>query len=128
MITVHDSGSFKKTEAFLKRIDRKRRSRIVDSVLERYGIMGVDALSNATPIDTSETAKSWKYKITNEPHETTIEWYNTNVVDGRPIAVLIQYGHATGTGGYVQGRDYINPAIQPIFDKIMDDIWKQVTR
>lgn len=128
MIKVHESRSGKKTEDFLKRIDRKRRSRIVDSVLERYGIMGVDALSNATPIDTSETAKSWNYRITVKPFETSIEWYNTNVVDGRPIAVLIQYGHATGTGGYVEGRDYINPAIQPIFDQILDDVWKQVTR
>lgn len=128
MITVQHSGSLKKTEAFLKRLERKRRSRILDSVLERYAIQGVDALSNATPIDTSETSKSWGYKITVKPHETTIEWFNTNVVDGRPIAVLIQYGHATRNGGYVKGRDFINPAIQPIFDKIMDDVWKQVTR
>lgn len=127
MITVKDSGS-PKTDAFLKRLGHKRRTRIVDSVFERYGVMGVDALSNATPIDSAETSRSWNYRVTAKPHEITVEWYNTNVVDGRPIAVLIQYGHGTGTGGYVQGRDYINPAIQPIFDQIMDDIWKQVTR
>jgi len=96
--------------------------------LDKYGIRGVDALSSATPIDTSETSKQWGYTVSRDKSGLTIEWFNNNVEDGRQIAILIQYGHATGTGGYVVGRDYINPAIQPIFDEILDDIWKQVRK
>lgn len=90
--------------------------------LDRFGRMGVDALASATPLDTGETASSWGYKVTNTKSSAGIQWYNTN----DKVAILLQYGHGTGTGGYVQGKDYINPAIQPIFDKIADDVWKKV--
>jgi hypothetical protein len=94
--------------------------------LEGYGQSGVDALSSATPRRTGKTAESWKYRVIRDRSHPRIEWYNTNIRNGSVIAVLIQYGHGTGTGGYVQGRDYINPAIRPIFDKIADDMWRQV--
>jgi hypothetical protein len=96
--------------------------------LEQYGQKGVDALASATPKDSGETAHCWAYKIERKSGKVSIVWSNTNVVNGSNIAVLIQYGHGTGTGGYVQGRDYINPAIRPIFDKIADDVWKKVTQ
>ena len=125
---VTHSGSFKNTENFLKRMQPKRSAAALDRILDRYGLMGVDALSNATPVDTRETAKAWRYEIVKRRNEITISWVNDNVEDGQPIAILLQYGHATGTGGYVEGRDYINPAIRPIFDMIIDDFWRQVTR
>lgn len=122
MIGFKTSGSFKNMDDFLKRMSKGD----IFSSLEKYGQRGVDALSNATPEDTGETANSWRYKVEHKKGEHGIHFFNTNVVDGRPIAILIQYGHGTGTGGYVRGRDYINPAIQPIFDQILEDIWKQV--
>ena len=94
--------------------------------LEKYGQLGVDALASATPRASGETAHCWVYKIEHKKGQVSIVWSNTNVVDGAVIAVLIQYGHGTGTGGYVQGRDYINPAIRPIFDKISNDVWEKV--
>jgi hypothetical protein len=100
----------------------------INEALEKWGVRGVDALSNATPEDTGETAKSWRYRIRVDRVGYTIEWYNTNIVNGKPIAILIQYGHATGTGGYVVGRDYINPAMRPIFDEMADELWKEVTK
>ncbi len=90
--------------------------------------MGVDALSSATPVDSSLTAKSWGYRVIKDRSRPGIEWYNTNIPGSTPVAILIQYGHATGTGGYVSGRDYINPAMRPIFDQIAVDVWKEVTR
>ena len=123
MISIKSSGSFKNTAAFLDRI--KKRQMFND--LARFGQIGVDALSSATPRDTGETAQSWKYRIVNTKRGIQIEWYNTHVNKGSNIAILIQYGHGTGTGGYVQGTDYINPAIRPIFDKIAEDVWKKVT-
>ena len=128
MITVSSSGSFKNTEAFLRRMKGTTSRLDRTQALDKYGIRGVDALSAATPIDTSETSKQWGYTVSRDKNGLTIEWYNNNVEDGRQIAILIQYGHATGTGGYVVGRDYINPAIQPIFDEILDDLWKQVRK
>ena len=128
MITVDTSGSFKKTDAFLRRMKDVTSRLDRTQALDKYGIRGVDALSSATPIDTSETSKQWGYTVSRDKSGLTIEWFNNNVEDGRQIAILIQYGHATGTGGYVVGRDYINPAIQPIFDEILDDIWKQVRK
>ena len=98
------------------------------SGLDKYGMTGVDALSSATPHESGLTASSWKYRVVRDKNHPRIEWYNTNVHHGAVIAVLLQYGHGTGTGGYVQGRDYINPAIRPVFDKIADDVWKEVTR
>lgn len=122
VINVTHSGSFKHTEDFLKRVSKRRQFGWLDS----YGIRGVDALSNATPKDTRETSKRWRYSVSEKRGVITISWYNDNVEDGKPIAILIQYGHATGTGGYVEGRDYINPAMQPLFDQMTDEIWKRV--
>jgi len=98
--------------------------------LEKYGAIGVAALKQATPVESSETANSWYYEIVDRPGYYSIHWLNSHIEDpGRiPVAVLIQYGHATGNGGYVQGRDYINPALQPIFDQIVADMWKEVTK
>jgi hypothetical protein len=121
-ISYTASGDFSKTESFLKRIS----SGDIYSKLHQYGKMGVDALSKATPKESGDTAKSWGYRIIKSRVNPGIEWYNTNVNDGANIAILIQYGHGTGTGGYVQGRDYINPAMRPIFDKIAEEIWKEV--
>lgn len=123
MIGVNHRGSFKKLETFLHAVKKDR----LFSDLHEYGRRGVAALATATPTDSGITANSWEYRIVNG-RKPTIQWYNTNVNDGANVAILIQYGHGTGTGGYVQGIDYINPAIQPIFDKISNDIWKRVTR
>ena len=118
-------GNFSKTEKFFERCKNLFRL----GVLDKYGREGVAALSMATPVDTGETASSWRYKITSTKTSISIEWLNDSVTkDGVPIVVLIQYGHGTGNGGYVQGRDFINPAIQPIFDKITDALWKEVTK
>jgi hypothetical protein len=95
--------------------------------LEQYAQEGVDALSAATPVDSNLTATSWGYEIKRSGRSYSITWTNTNIVNGTPIAILLQYGHGTGTGGYVRGRDYINPALKPIFDKIADNVWKAVT-
>ena len=122
MISIRTSGSFSKLENFLSKISRGE----IFRELERYGLQGVDALSNATPIDTKLTAESWRYKIVHIRGKHSIEWYNTNVVDGKPVAILLQYGHGTGTGGWVEGRDYINPAIRPIFDQIANEVWEKV--
>ena len=95
--------------------------------LDRFGRQGVAALSAATPVDSGETAASWYYEITRTKSSWTITFNNSHMVGGVPLAILLQYGHGTGTGGYVQGRDYINPAIQPVFDRIADEAWKAVT-
>lgn len=123
MFGFSTSGSFDKTEAFLKKMAD---GHIFDQ-LSRYGQAGVNALAAATPKDSGETANSWYYEIVRDNSSWSIIWGNNNVVDGRPIAVLLQYGHGTGTGGYVEGRDYINPALQPIFDQIAAEAWKAVT-
>lgn len=123
MLTVSSTGSFENTEKFLKRMTDKS---IFDS-LSRFGEEGVQALASATPIKTGETSRSWTYEIEKTSTSWAIIWSNTNVVDGVPIAVLIQVGHGTGTGGYVAGRDYINPALRPVFDRIADSMWKEVT-
>lgn len=123
MITISSHGNFENTEKFLKRMSDKS---IFES-LSRYGEEGVRALSAATPVNTGETAKSWTYEIERTTTSYAIIWNNTNVINGMPVAVLIQVGHGTGTGGYVSGRDYINPALQPIFDRIAASIWKEVT-
>jgi hypothetical protein len=123
MISAKSEGSFRKTETFLNYVRDGKMFRDLD----RYGHMGVDALSRATPIDTGETAHSWGYQLGHKKGVYSISWFNTHKNNGVNIAVIIQYGHGTGTGGWVEGRDYINPAIQPVFDKILDDIWRQVT-
>jgi len=123
IIQFKQKGDFSKTETFLKKL----RKLDLDSVLDKYGKLGVQALANATPVETGKTAASWDYKIEKGKGVVTITWTNSNVNNGVPIALLIQYGHGTGTGGYVQGRDYIKPAILPIFDQLADALWKEVT-
>lgn len=117
------SGGFTKTERFLNRM--KRREYL--NVLDEFGRDGVQALRNATPVESGLTAESWDYEIKRTRDYTEIVWTNSNINNGVPIAVILQYGHGTGTGGYVQGRDYINPAIRPVFDKIAEKAWKVVT-
>lgn len=123
MIRVSQRGSFKRTEKFLNTMKNQK---MFDN-LEALARVGVDALSSATPVDTFRTASSWGYIITVNDDVAEITWTNTSQNDGVYIAILLQYGHATGTGGYVQGIDYINPAIRPIFDIISDKVWKEVT-
>lgn len=123
MIVIKHSGNFKNTENFLNRMAKSD----IFRCLEKYGQEGVAALSAATPVDTGLTASSWNYEIRKSKGSYSISWTNSNVLNGVPIAIILQYGHGTGTGGYVQGRDYINPAIQPIFDKIAEEAWREVT-
>ena len=124
IITLECNGNFSKTEGFLNRLRRINYSRI----LEKYGQAGVDALAAATPVDTGLTASSWFYELEQKNNTFTIRWGNTNIQNGVPIAVILQYGHATKNGGFVQGRDYINPALQPIFDAIASEAWEEVSR
>lgn len=123
MITIKVNGDHKKTYEYLKKMSRSKHMEL----LRNYGQRGVDALASATPVDSRLTARSWVYEITKSKGVYSIVWSNTNVNDGINIAVIIQYGHATKGGGWVQGRDYINPSIQPIFDEITNEIWRQVT-
>lgn len=126
MIKVTTKGSFKNTDAFLQRMKRREQFK----ALAKYGPVGVEALASATPVDSSETANSWYYEIVEKPGYFAIHWLNSHVEQPGtvPIAAIIQYGHGTGTGGYVQGIDYINPAMRPVFDQIVADMWKEVTR
>lgn len=124
MIHFRHTGDFSKLTRFMERA--KEAVRLGD--LNKYGRAGVAALSSATPVASGETAASWYYEITNKNNTITISFHNSNIQNGVPIAILLQYGHGTGTGGWVQGRDYINPAIQPIFDQIAEYAWKEVTR
>jgi hypothetical protein len=124
MVVIKQRGNFNKTEAFFKRSLKPNYRQI----LEKYGREGVSALSSATPVDSGETANSWDYEIRTYGTSFTISWTNSNIVNGVPIAIILQYGHATRNGGYVQGRDYINPAIRPILDKIADEAWREVIR
>ena len=123
MLVIKSKGSFKNTFGFFKKLQSKR----IYNSLDKYGREGVAALAAATPVNTGKTASSWSYEIVEKKDIISIVWKNSNVVDGVPIAIIIQYGHATSTGGYVQGVDYINPALQPIFDKIAKNVWKEVT-
>ena len=122
MVSFKHRGNFSKTEQFLN----KMQGRNYLNILDKYGQMGVEALAAATPVDSGKTAQSWTYEIQRTPEKTTIAWLNTNVNKGVNIAIILQYGHGTGTGGYVQGRDYINPAMRPIFDSIAAQAWKEV--
>ena len=124
MITFRQKGDFSKLTRFLERA--KETVRLGD--LDKYGRQGVAALSSATPIDSGLTAESWYYEIENKKGSATITFYNSNVQNGVPIAIVLQYGHGTRNGGWVQGRDYINPAIQPIFDEIVKEAWREVTK
>lgn len=123
MVEFRHRGNFNKTEKFLTRIKDEGYL----NILERYGQMGVDALKTNTPIDSGKTANSWSFEISHGRDGTSLSWINTNENDGVNIAIILQFGHGTGTGGYVKGVDYINPAIQPIFDKIAEEVWKEVT-
>lgn len=124
MIKFRQKGDFSKLTRFLERA--KNAVRVGD--LDKYGKEGVAALASATPSDSGRTANSWYYEIYHGNGLASITFYNSNVNKGVSIAIILQYGHGTGTGGWVEGRDYINPAIQPIFDKIADDAWKEVTK
>lgn len=122
MIRFNCKGELKKTDTFL----RKMVHLDLDSILDRYGKEGVDALASATPRRTGKTAESWSYEIHGSGSSKTITWTNSNINDGVCIAVILQYGHGTRNGGYVQGIDYINPAIRPIFEKIAESAYREV--
>ena len=124
MITFKHKGDFSKFTNFLERL--KEVVKLSD--LDKYGRAGVAALASATPKDTGETANSWGYEIVHDRGSVKINFYNSNIQNGIPIAIILQYGHGTGTGGWVEGRDYINPAIQPIFDEIANNAWREVTK
>nr|DAQ19098.1 MAG TPA: type I neck protein [Caudoviricetes sp.] len=124
MISFRQKGDFSKLTRFLEKA--KETVRLGD--LDKYGREGVAALASATPVDSGQTANSWYYKIIHKKGSATLTFYNSNIQNGVPIAIILQYGHGTRNGGWVQGRDYINPAIQPIFDKIADSAWKEVTK
>ena len=123
MIRINQKGDFSKTIKFLQSAQNKN----IIPILERYGREGVNALAAATPVNTGTTAKSWYYEITKSRNGYYIAFKNSNIQNGVPIAIILQYGHGTRNGGWVEGKDYINPAIQPIFDKIADSVWKEVT-
>jgi hypothetical protein len=123
MISFKVNGSFKKAEKFLTSMSKIDVPALIAPIAEE----GVKALIQHTPKDSGLTAESWGYKIKHTPRGTTITWFNTSSNDGFPIAIALQYGHGTGTGGYVQGRDYINPAIRPIFEQIADRVWRVVS-
>lgn len=124
MINFRQTGDWSKTTNFMKRLKQRKYL----SSLDKYGQRGVDALSSATPVDTGKTANSWSYEIRNNDKKVSIIFKNSNIVNGVPIAIILQYGHGTRNGGWVEGRDYINPAIQPIFDKIVKEAWGEVTK
>ena len=124
LITFKHKGDFSNLTRFLERA--KEVVHMGD--LDKYGRAGVEALASSTPVDSGETANSWYYEITNSNGSAKITFNNSNIQNGVPIAIILQYGHGTGTGGWVEGRDYINPAIQPIFDEIANNAWREVTK
>lgn len=124
MVSIRTKGSFKNFDKFVSRMLSHDYERIID----KYARMGVKALAEATPIDSGETAKSWDYEVHYSKGKTEIVWTNSNVTkSGTPVAILIQYGHYTKSGSFVQGIDFINPALKPVFNKLAEDIWKEVT-
>ena len=124
MISFKQKGDFSKLNNFLERI----KGVVKMSNLDKYGEEGVKLLSNMTPKDSGKTASSWYYKIKRDNNSATISFLNSNINDGVPIAIILQYGHGTNNGGWVEGIDYINPVIQPFFNKIADEAWKEVTK
>ena len=124
MISFRQRGDFSKTTRYLERV----KEAIHLGLLDKYGREGVAALSSATPVESGLTASSWYYEIDNKSGSAAITFYNSHVNKGVPIAIILQYGPGTGTGGWVEGRDYINPAIQPVFDRLADEAWKEVTK
>ena len=123
-VSFKSKGDWSKTYKYLNKIQKFK----MESVLTKYGEAGVRALSEMTPKDSGQTASSWNYKIESKGNRISISWTNSHIVNNVNIAIILQYGHGTGTGGYVAGRDYINPALRPIFDKMTDEMWKEVTR
>lgn len=124
MITFRQKGDFKKLNGYLERF----KEGLKISTLDRYGEEGVQALADATPKDTGLTANSWRYRIVRGNGSVSITFENTNIQNGVPIAIILQYGHATRNGGYVQGIDYINPAVRPIFERLAEEAWEEVKR
>lgn len=122
MITFTQKGDFLQTKKTLKNLEKIS----ADKILNKYGHIGVSALSSATPIDSGRTASSWYYEIESSRGRSSIVFKNSNLNAGVNIAIILQYGHGTGTGGWVQGIDYINPAMKPVFEKIANDVWKEV--
>jgi len=122
-ISFSSKGSFDHIEAFLNKVQHMD----IRGLLEPYGQMGVTALRDATPVDTGAAAAAWSYEIEDNNGVVSLIWTNSDIENGFPVVVMLQYGHGTGTGGYVQGRDFINPAIKPIFDQIAEAVWKVVT-
>lgn len=123
MISFVQKGNFKRINRFLVFASKLN----IKTILDKYGMIGVEALAAATPVGSGKTADSWTYEIVGGRSSASIIWSNTNLNEGVNIAVILHYGHGTGTGGYVEGRGYITPAIQPVFDKIASDAWKEVT-
>ena len=123
-ISFRHKGDFSKLTRYLE----KSKEALKLGILDKYGREGVAALSSATPVDSGLTAASWSYQIVRSKNSVSLEFHNSNIQNGVPIAVILQYGHGTGTGGWVQGRDYINPALRPIFDEIANAAWKEVTK
>lgn len=124
MITFTQKGDFSKLDSYLNNL----KGLFGRSDLDKYGRMGVEALSSATPYDSGNTAGSWYYKIERNGNQVSLEFCNSNINKGVQIAIILQYGHGTGTGGWIEGRDYINPAIQPVFDEIANELWKEVCK
>ena len=124
MITFRHKGNFSKVTSFLE----KAKEAVHLGILDKYGQRGVAALASATPVETGLTANSWYYEIERKNGSATITFNNSNIQNGVPIAIILQYGHGTRNGGWVEGRDYINPAVQPIFDEIVNEAWREVTK
>lgn len=124
MIAFRQKGDFSKLTRYLERAKEVVKA----GDLDKYGRAGVAALASATPVDSGLTAESWYYKVSNTKGSATISFHNSNIQKGVPIAIILQYGHGTRNGGWVEGRDYINPAIRPIFEKIANDAWEEVTK
>lgn len=124
MVTLTSTGDFSKLTGFFNRCLEIANL----GILDKYGRLGVQALAAATPVDSGRTAQSWEYKITHTDTGVNLEFWNYNINDGVPIALILQYGHGTGTGGWVEGRDYINPALRPVFDSILNDVWKEISK
>lgn len=123
MLSIVSTGSFAKTRNFLERVQKLDIGRILQANAQK----GVNALISATPTDSGLAAHSWGYEVESTSTGHTITWTNSDIENGFPVAIMLQYGHGTGTGGYVQGRDYINPAIRPVFDQIADEVWRAVS-
>ena len=121
-ISISNSGSFNKTDKFLKKMSENS----IYSVLQKYGEIGVAELAASTPIDSGLTSSAWDYRVIIDRTNARVQWYNNNENQGFSVAIGLQYGHGTGTGGYVIGRDYINPTMRPIFDKIADQVWNEI--